>query len=893
MNKLFPVVVSASLVLTGLGWGNPTDVTASSAPNKPVAALKQKWAPGVSASKGKHVSVIVEMGEAPTALYGSLVKVNKVSAKSEGEYRQGLVQKQKRLIAELKELSPGLQVKNTYDTVFAGMAVTLKGEDLQKLASFPEVKRIYPIRKYKALMTESAPLIGAPNVWKMRDGQKQSVTGKGIKVAVIDTGVDATHPDLKKNVIGGYDFVENDKTPQDEMGHGTHVAGTIGANGKIKGVAPDASILAYRVLGADGGGTTDWIMAGIDQAVRDKADVMNLSLGMDVNVPDEVLSQSLERAIKKGIVVVLANGNAGPAVWSVGSPAASSKPISVGASTKVVPAPVAQAVGDDKKMEMNLITFSPTFPLNGTYSLVDGGTGKKADFQKIDAKGKIVLVKRSGDVVESVSERAKKAGALAVIVYNNKSGDWFAYPMMPNEMGEPDTKRFVPTATLSGGFGAHLMQQLASGKTQIQLSSVKREKMVDFSSRGPATGIWEIKPDVTAPGVDIVSTLPRKVEKTGYGKMSGTSMAAPHVAGAAALLLQKHPDWNPDEVKAALANTAVNLKDTENKHYPYISQGAGRIDLPKAIRTQSLVVVSSLSFGLLQPKTGVQQMERRLQVENLSNKTKRYELRAVLDNGKKGIRVTVPSSVTVGAKSVGQLPVSMSFDTSLPRGSYTGAVYLQEGTQALKVPFIALNEPKGYQVITGLGQTEYYLSPDGDGKNEFTLLTYYLAVSPASLEITAESMEGNEPKVYSLHKADHPATGYTDWLWNGKDTTGNRLPDGDYLINVSCTYLGKKAETQFWASVDTQAPVITDIKADEKKLSGKVKEPSLSELHWRLAGEKKWREFDEINGGEKGVYDFSHFFKKGDLKPGKNTVTIRVKDWASHVTTKNVEIQLP
>ncbi|WP_310795334.1 S8 family serine peptidase [Laceyella sacchari] len=890
MKKLIPYVLCASLVLGTGGWGSPA-VAASPTPHVAATAQKNKLAPGVVASKGKQASVIIEMSEAPTVVYSSLSKTKKGPLKNEGEYRKYLGQKQKQLIAEMKERSPGLRVKRTYDTVFSGMAVTLKGDDLQKVAALPGVKRIHPIRTYKALMSKSAPLIGAPDVWKMRDGRKQAVTGKGIKVAVIDSGVDMNHPDLKKNMIGGYDFVENDKIPQDEVGHGTHVAGTIAANGKIKGVAPEASLLAYRVLGAHGGGTTDWVISGIEQAVKDRADVMNLSLGMDVNVPDEAVSQSLERAVKKGIVVVVANGNAGPATWSVGAPAASPNIISVGASTKIIPSPVVQVVGDNKKMETNLITSSPQFPLKGTYQLVDAGKGKKSDFKKNDAKGKIALVQRSGDDVQEVAENAKRAGAMAVIIYNHLKGDWFAIPMETNENDEPDTKRFVPIVTISGDFGTHIKNQLAAGKTEIKLSSVKREKMVDFSSRGPANGIWDVKPDVTAPGVDIVSTLPRSLEKTGYGKMSGTSMATPHVAGAAALLLQKHPDWNPEQVKSALSNTAVKLKDTEKKEYSPISQGAGRIDLPKAITTQSLVVSNRLSFGLLQPKTGVKKIDRTLRVENLSGKAKRYAVRAELDNGKKGIRVTVPSTLVVGAKSQGQVPVTMSFNTSLPRGIYTGAVFLKDGKQELKVPFIALNEPKGYEVITSLGQSAYIISPDGKDEHKFTLLTYYLAVVPSSLKITAESSEGG--KKYLLYQTNNPAAGYTDWMWDGKDSKGKKLPDGDYVIIVECEYLGKKAEANFFVLIDTKAPVITELTADVDQLSGKVKEAWLEEVSWRLAGEKDWQIIEDLNYVEDGLFEFHHAFTKGQLKPGKNSVTLRVKDAVGHVTTKKVEIALP
>lgn len=141
-----------------------------------------------------------------------------------------------------------------------------------------------------------------------------------MKVAIIDSGVDYTHPDLKANYIGGYDTVDEDNDPMDGNVHGTHVAGIIAGNGKIKGVAPNASILAYRVMNDGGTGTTDDIIQGIERAIQDGADVLNLSLGQDLNVPDQPVTLTLERAAKLGVTAVVSNGNDGPKPWSVDAP---------------------------------------------------------------------------------------------------------------------------------------------------------------------------------------------------------------------------------------------------------------------------------------------------------------------------------------------------------------------------------------------------------------------------------------------------------------------------------------------------------------------------------------------------------------------------------------------
>jgi minor extracellular serine protease Vpr len=345
---LLPVVLCTSLLVTGMGFvvapkGNLVQVRLE---RNRVAG---KLAPGVPANGGKVVQVIVEMSDLPVVSYEKWGRVKKASVESESTYRSHLQQKQKSLLREMKKRSPKLELKRTYDTVFSGIAVNVRADDVDRLAVLPEVKKIYPVHKYKVMANEGDALVGAPQAWKEKDGSGRAVTGKGVKVAVIDTGVDTSHPDLKGKVVGGYDFVKNDPNPQDENGHGTHVAGIIAGNGKVKGVAPGASLLAYRVLDAEGIGTDANILAAIDQAVKDGANVMNLSLGSDVNVPEDPLSWALTRAAEQGVVAVVAAGNAGPDDWTVGSPGAAPSVISVGASTLKRPEPVVESVGYKKK----------------------------------------------------------------------------------------------------------------------------------------------------------------------------------------------------------------------------------------------------------------------------------------------------------------------------------------------------------------------------------------------------------------------------------------------------------------------------------------------------------------------------------------------------------------
>ncbi len=218
-----------------------------------------------------------------------------------------------------------LQVRCRYSHLFNGMAVQVTPAQRARMAALPNVKGVYPDHIYKADLTDNISLIGAPNVWAMTDGNGQAVTGQGIKVAVVDMGIDWTRPDLggclgpQCKVIGGYDFIHNTSTPMDDYGHGTHVAGIIAANGTLKGVAPNAELLAYKVLDNTGSGTDETVIADVEQAVADGASVINLSLGGS-GTPDDPLSQAVDQAVDDGVVVTVAAGNSGPGGMTLGSP---------------------------------------------------------------------------------------------------------------------------------------------------------------------------------------------------------------------------------------------------------------------------------------------------------------------------------------------------------------------------------------------------------------------------------------------------------------------------------------------------------------------------------------------------------------------------------------------
>ncbi len=206
-------------------------------------------------------------------------------------------------------------------------ALSLNPGDVRKAAKDPRIVKIWRDRPVHTCLDTSVPIIGAPQAWQA------GFTGRGVKIAIVDTGVDADHPALAGRVILRYDATGEGFA--DTNGHGTHVAGiAAGADSRYRGVAPEASLLAAKVMGSFGSGSTSWAMAGVEWAVAQGAQVINLSLGSDGACDGtDPLARTCDAATERGIVVCVASGNAGPLGGTVGSPGCARKVITIGAST--------------------------------------------------------------------------------------------------------------------------------------------------------------------------------------------------------------------------------------------------------------------------------------------------------------------------------------------------------------------------------------------------------------------------------------------------------------------------------------------------------------------------------------------------------------------------------
>jgi serine protease AprX len=230
-----------------------------------------------------------------------------------------------------KTLLPHMKVRHQFDLIPA-VALTTTIEEMDRFSEDSKVERIWYDQTVRACLDASVPLIEAPRIWSA------GYDGSGIKVGIVDTGVDPLHPDLSDQ-IGEMIDVTGEGSP-DRSGHGTHVAGIVAgkgvaSEGQYRGVAPGVQLFAAKVLRSDGSGVMSDTIAGLEWAIQQRVDVINLSLGAPPpGDGSDALSEACDAAVLKGFVICVAVGNDGPGEGTVGSPGCARHVITVGASTR-------------------------------------------------------------------------------------------------------------------------------------------------------------------------------------------------------------------------------------------------------------------------------------------------------------------------------------------------------------------------------------------------------------------------------------------------------------------------------------------------------------------------------------------------------------------------------
>lgn len=614
-------------------------------------------------------------------------------------------------------------------------AVSVEGprDEVAALASLPGVRAVTLTRVYSATLNSSVPLVGAPAFWERVGGS--GAAGEGVRIAVLDSGIDVSNRmfsdagftapsgfprgDLSntndKVIVAKSFLTSGTSSAADENGHGTHVAGiaagssTLSPFGALSGVAPRAFLGNYRVLGADGRGRDDLIARALEEAVADGFHVANLSLGSEASNDVTFLERTVENAVSAGMVVVIAAGNSGASgEATVGSPGVAPAAITVAATTSTrVVGPVLSVVGPGE-VPARLTAVAAIEGASGTGSItgitgpigfVDAfavGPGRACGAFSAGAfAGKVAVIERGDCFFKDKVEAAAAAGAAGVIIYNQDSSERV-------DGGETLIRMDLDGASIPAVFigrqnGLALREFLgANPNAQLRVEpvgegAVTADVIAGFSSRGP-TIRKTFKPDIAAPGVSIFSAAARSVNATGFVAFDGTSMASPHVAGAAALVRQLHPNWSPAQIKSALMSSAspsaLSVSD-QTSRASILDAGAGRLDLARAATVGATFSPASLDFGFSKIKKKGRTLQASFTIRSVSEGQTEWRIGVEQLTPGTGVTVTPSvSSVSLAADQTAQVTLTVRAERAAERRDYTGYVTVLDAQGAtLRVPY--------------------------------------------------------------------------------------------------------------------------------------------------------------------------------------------------------------
>jgi len=717
----------------------------------------------------------------------------------DGLSSQSVLSAQSSFRSQAKSAGIQYQEKYSYSSLFNGFSVQASSSEALALSRLPGVKAVYAVGRVRPAEARPDSRVSDPELATAIVQTGVSVvqnelgfTGKGIKVGIIDSGIDMQHPAFKNpdgssRVVAQYDFVGDsynadpgastydpiarpDNNADDCGGHGTHVAGIVGGRDSvITGVAPEVSFGAYKIFGCEGSVDEDVIVAALERAASDGMQVVNMSLGNFGALDSSPDAQAVQRLIARGVVVVDSAGNSGTdGAFGLGSLASAQGAITVASfENTALKLSIIKAggldVGFNAAENGGKIPVSGTLPIKRTGSITSTDDGCAA-LPANSLKSSAALIRRGTCTFYQKALNAQNAGASAVILYNREAGR-----ISPSVSG--DTPITIPVLFITKADGEALNAQLDAGQIptliwtdQLKIFANPLANLLDtFSSYGPTAALG-FKPDLGAPGGNIYSSYP--LELGGYTSLSGTSMASPHVAGIAALMLQANPTLKPADIKARLQNTAKPQLYAPNPKSGYLDtvqrQGAGMADAVGSIQSKVVITPSNLALGA---STSVL-TSRTLTLTNSGAEAVTYTLGSVdainIFGTFKPIPYPAKTNVTFSSSGVtvpagGSASVNVTIDA--PDSEYDdetvygGYLTFSSSKQTLRVPFLGF---KGdYQAVQALLRpTLAYLDSDSgkvypqDENTLFTLerddkpsLAYKLAYPAQRVEI--EVLDGN------------------------------------------------------------------------------------------------------------------------------------------------------
>jgi len=597
------------------------------------------------------------------------------------------------------------------------------------LSSFIVLQLFQPNNEIKTYIGNSVPYIGS-EIPRM-DG----IDGTGIKIAVIDTGVDFNHPDLfgwgpDGKVIGGYNFIEENQLPMDTNGHGTKVAGIIAADGNVLGVAPKAKILAYKVSEDGEGVSSELIRGAIEKAIEDEADIINISLG--VNRTNSKIDNAVNYALDNGIFVVTAAGNDGPKFETIGSPGRNYESVTVGATYNNMTSSLIATLEIDEKQYtvIPMVGSSKTNePITG--EIIFGGYGKISNLKDMDVKNKIVIVERGSNVEGellffSIKEmNVANAGAKALIVYNNQPGIFLGE--LIHEFSEPGYIPQIPVVSVDREEGLKIIELIKNDTEGIMQLFYNPDFIAHFSSRGPVSPFY-IKPDIVAPGAYINSTQNNGI----YNFTSGTSFAAPHVSGAAALLLQKNPELENHEIKSLLLTTVKPVSDAYGQKFSLHESGSGRLDIANAYNAKLIISPTNFVINLSANNLSI---EKQLELKLIEGELGKIDVRF---EGPKFIEFT--HSIKNKNLQIGLIIVGEKY------GEYEGKIFINHEKIQYTIP-VLIHYTEG-SIVVSQENEKLFFEIDHPNKWSFAKITIINSENGNTDTITTTSNKKTSLEIY-------------------------------------------------------------------------------------------------------------------------------------------------
>ena len=786
---------------------------------------------------GGEVEIIIRLADpslAAAQTEGARKTGSLMSPSRQREHLRNLSARQSSFLSAIK--ATGARELARFGKAHNAVAVRVNASQIPTIAALPGVTAVRPVVNYQLDLSETVPYIGAAAA------QAAGVNGAGVRVAVVDSGIDYTHKNLggegtyaayeaaygvstddpltttrdglfpTAKVVEGYDFVGEvwpdgdlapDEDPIDFGAHGTHVADIIGGasiDGTHKGVAPGVSLLAVKACSAIATSCSgvallqamDYVLdPNGDGDISDAVDVVNLSLGSSYGQREDDLSEACAAAVRLGVVVVASAGNSADRPYITGSPASTPEVISV-AETQVPSAGQIPLVINSPATIAGSYANTATLDWAAVDAVVTGdvvyiGRGCPGDALLADPAGKIALIDRGACAVSLKVDVAADAGATGVLIGLVAAGDAIKF-----SYGGGDT--LVPTLVIIRSYASLIKNSLAGGAVVNVTISPDNAiplvgSVVNSSARGPSYSRSAIKPDIGAPGASLSA-------EAGYGDLEtafgGTSGAAPMISGAAALLVQAYPHWTPQQIKAALMNSAETAIYTNPALAPgelapitRIGSGEVRVDRSLAARTGAWALNGGgvgLSFGYdTATKDSVQ--VQFVAVKNNSRKLRFYcvnsSFRYADDAGSGAVNVWAPPFVIVPPHSTRLIPVLMKVDASkLPDWTLDGGFFGGSG------PLLQTVEFDGYLHIT-------------DGDDNIHLPWHVLPHKAADIKTAGKKVNlkhnGTGKLKLKNHGAAHGPVDVFSWTGSSGHISNAELPGpGDNFAVIDINAVGAR-----------------------------------------------------------------------------------------------------